>query len=111
MRTKLSNVLGDNDLALLAHATRSSPHITTRPPTTMTVMVRSYSTSSFESDDDASHCSSTSEESSCWDELQRGGGSGEDVEAAEQENGRFDESTSEQVQDLQMEDLDEEHVN
>ena len=104
-----TNVLEDNNLALLVHATRRSPNITSRPQTTMTIMVRSYSSSSFESDD-ASRCS-TSEESSCWDELQRGG-SGEDVEALEQENGRSG-STPEQVQeqDLQMEDLDEEHVN
>lgn len=102
-----TNVTEDNNLALLVHATRSSPHVTTRPQTTMTIMVRSYSSSSFESDD-ASQCS-TSDESSCWDELQRGG-SGEDVEARGQENGQSG-PTPEQVQDLQMEDLDEEHAN
>ena len=74
----------------------------------MTIMVRSYSSSSFESDDDASQ-SSTSEESSCWDELQRAE-SGQEVETADQGNGQSG-STPEHVQDIQMEDLDEEHVN
>lgn len=83
--------------------------MTTRPQTTMTIMVRSYSSSSFESDDDASQ-SSSSDESSCWDELQRVGSAEDDAEAPEQENGRSG-STTAQVQELQMEDLDEDHVN
>ena len=68
-------------------------------------MVRSYSSSSFESYDVSQ--SSDSEESSCWDELHRVEGL-EDIETEETNEDQA--GSVEDAQDLEMEDLDTEHA-